>query len=275
LEINNRLVGPKGLDRVASQLVSLPRKLANLFRSEIFRISPLGWCIAFEPYRQGGTGGQRFPTSPKTARTLGPGWVDNMVTNLGMSHIRAAVKLPIQDDSTTDARADRHVDQSRLAFSSAPTCLPEGRSIGVVFQGHGHVERPRQIFHWVVPSPSREKINVAKCTADWVHHTGGTNADARNFAAGIPRRFSQHADHPLQPVCVATMGVGRRLQLGQDLPGFIYNADRYLRSTDINSANHDFPFWISTPLFNRPQVRGTTSDPPSFPLRRVTGHIRF
>src|SRR6267143_4296072 len=38
------------------------------------------------------------------------------------------------------------------------------------------------------------------------------------------------------------MGVGWRLHLGQHPTGVIHHADRYLCSTNINGANHDFPF---------------------------------
>src|SRR2546430_4243083 len=41
----------------------------------------------------------------------------------------------------------------------------------VVFQGRGHAELPRQIFHGVVPLPVGEKVNVAKGAAKWVHDT--------------------------------------------------------------------------------------------------------
>src|SRR4029077_5826130 len=92
------------------------------------------------------------------------------------------------------------IENSRLPLSSAPTGLPEGGGIRVVFQGRGHAELPRQIFHGVVPLPAGEKVNVAKGAAKWVHDTGGSNADAADFDAGFTCRFSQHADNSLESV---------------------------------------------------------------------------
>jgi hypothetical protein len=123
-----------------------------------------------------------------------------VVTNFWMGHIRAAIKLSIEDNSATDSGAHRHVNQSGFASASAPTGLPECRSIRVVFQSHGHVERPRQIFHRVVPPPSREKVDIAKGAAGWIHHSGGSNSDARDPGAGMLCRFSQHADNSLESI---------------------------------------------------------------------------
>src|SRR5882762_2084260 len=103
------------LDRPAGQLITLLRKLADLFCGEICAIAAVRWYIHFEPRSHGWTSRQRFPTPSEPAGARRSGWVDNVVTNLGMGHIRAAVQLSIQYDSAADTRADRHIDQSRLA----------------------------------------------------------------------------------------------------------------------------------------------------------------
>src|ERR1700704_3386576 len=117
-----------------------------------------------------------------------------------MGHIRAAVKLPVHDDPASDSRANCHIEQSRLPFSSAPACFAEGCGVRVVFQRHGYVECPRQIFDRVVPLPSREKVNVSKRATGWIPDTGGSDSDAGNLGTGILRCFSQHADYPLESV---------------------------------------------------------------------------
>src|SRR6266480_467217 len=89
----------------------------------------------------------RWPAIPNIPETTGAersGWVDNVVANFGMGHVCAAVKLSIYYDPAPDACAHRHIDNSRLTFSSAPAGLPEGGGIRVVFQGRGHAELPRQ-----------------------------------------------------------------------------------------------------------------------------------
>ncbi len=82
--------------------------------------------MAFELCNHGRTSGERFPAVSEATGAKRPGRIENMMTNFGMGHIRAAVKLSIQDDPASDTRADRHIDQSRLASSTAPAGLPEG-----------------------------------------------------------------------------------------------------------------------------------------------------
>src|SRR5260370_23063926 len=188
------------LNRSARQLISLLRKLADLFGGEICGIAVVCCYTRSEPCDHSRTSRKRFPTAPETASAKGTSRINNVMTDFGMGHIRAAVKLPIQDDPAADARADRHIDQSGLVSSSTPTGLPECRSIRVVFQSHGHVERTPQIFHRVVPAPSRGKVDIAKGAAGWIHHSGGSNSDARDLDAGMLCRFSQHADNSLNSI---------------------------------------------------------------------------
>src|SRR5713101_5169103 len=141
------------LNRSRRQPISAFRQLADLCGAQIFGRASISCRICVEPRGHRWSGRQRFPAASETTGTKRSGWVNNVMTNFGMGHSCATVKLSIEYDSAADTRADRDINQSRLTFSSAPACLPEGRSIRVVFQGHGHVENSRQIFHRVVPLP--------------------------------------------------------------------------------------------------------------------------
>ena len=123
-----------------------------------------------------------------------------MVADFGVSHIRAAVELPIQNNSAADASAYGDIDQSRLAFSSAPACLTKSGGIGVVFQRRRHVERLGQILYRIVPLPSLEKVNITEGAADWIHHASGSNSNTGDFDARKPCRFSQHSDNAIASV---------------------------------------------------------------------------
>src|SRR5438445_12091368 len=101
-----------------------------------------------------------------------------------MGHVCAAVKLSVYYDPAPDACAHRHIDNSRLTFSSAPAGLPEGGGIRAVFEGRRHAELPRQIFHRVVPLPAGEKGNGAKGAAKWVADSGGSSAVAAGLQPG-------------------------------------------------------------------------------------------
>src|SRR5207245_10802716 len=111
------------LHRPRRQFVPALRESADLFRGYVDRISIVTRRVQLEPGSHSRSCRERFPATAKAARTSWPGCIDNMVADFGMRHVRSAIKFPIQNNSAPDARANRYINQARIAFSGDPTCF--------------------------------------------------------------------------------------------------------------------------------------------------------
>src|SRR6266404_6710262 len=109
------------LNRPRRQFVPALRESADLFRGYVDRTSLVNRRVQLEPGSHSRSCRQRFPATAKAARTSWPGCVDNVVADFGMRHVRSAIKFPIQNNSASDARANRYINQARLSFSGSPT----------------------------------------------------------------------------------------------------------------------------------------------------------
>ena len=69
--------------------------------------------------------------------------LEHLVRDLGMRAIHTAIEMPVQYHAAADARAHRHIDESRLVLPGAPGCFAKCAGIGVIFHCGGDAELPR------------------------------------------------------------------------------------------------------------------------------------
>src|SRR6202158_1204610 len=225
-----------GLER---DFISLLCKLADFFGSNARTMQIGGRRMTFEPRHHRGTCGERFPAAAKAARTLPTRWIDHVMSNLGMGAVDAAIKLAIENDSSANAGADGHIDQSRPISTSAPAGFREGGSVAVVLQGNAQIETRGQIPHWTLAAPAGKKVHIAKLAAQSIHRPGGCNANAAEPDSGPLRSRARHVCDQFDPVGVAVR-IGRRFHPGKHLSAVIDYADRDFCSANIDRTAHEY-----------------------------------
>ncbi len=158
----------------------------------------------------------------------------------------AAVKLSVKDNPAADSGSNRHIDEPRLVLPGAPACLRHGCGIGIVFQRHLHFENASQVFHGILPAPSRKKIHFPKPAREWVHGTSRSNPYAGDLNPGKACRLAQHAGGGAQAVRVA-VGIGGRFLARQYLPAIVHHTHRNFCSPNVNGPDHEtFPCQFPT-----------------------------
>src|SRR6266568_5624820 len=105
-------------DRLERHFIALLRKFADSLGRNAFAMEIARRRMRLDPRHHGRTGGQRFPAAPKSARTLGARGIDHVMSNLRMSAVDAAVKFPVENHSSADSGADRHINQAEEWFST-------------------------------------------------------------------------------------------------------------------------------------------------------------
>ena len=131
----------------------------------------------------GGSAGQGFPATRRTAVTHGSGGIQALVPGFRMRATGAAIKDAIEDHTYTNARADGDIKEAASALPGAPSCLSHGCGIGIIFKCHRQTSRSRKTPGQIASLPARQQIRVANHTADRVNRSSAADADALQWMA--------------------------------------------------------------------------------------------
>src|SRR5208282_2055240 len=101
------------LHRTSRPFIGVLRSCADFAGIEI-AVPVTGGRIFPEPRHHRRPGRQTLPAAAHTARTQRPRRVDDMVPNLGMTPVNAAVHFAIQNYAHANARSHCHVEKARL-----------------------------------------------------------------------------------------------------------------------------------------------------------------
>ena len=160
------------------------------------------------------------------------------MTELARSEIEAGVDLAVDDDTATDAGAERDHDAVLRSACRSGECLCEGGGVGVVLDvdlRHG------EVTHELAPDLKMTERQVAGIFDDGgfpVAYPGGGDAcigdlgkrDAR-FGEEIPGELRHVGDDRF---CTA-LGQGRHAPFPDDLHGFIHDTDGNVGAAEVNS----------------------------------------
>src|SRR5271165_4286433 len=229
------------LDGLESDRVALLSQFADSLRGDALAMGIAGGSVAFEPGHHGRTGGQGLPAPAESARAGRTGGIENLMADLGMSAVDAAVELAVENDAAADSGSNGYVDQARVLAASAPSGLGQGGGITVIFEGDADVEDIGQIFDRIRLAPSRKKVYFAKLATHGIHRACRSDADSGEFDAGALCRLAQHARDQFDSVGIMIL-IGRSLGSGEHFAVGVDHADGDLRPTDVDGTDHrDLP----------------------------------
>ena len=105
------------------EFVSLLSEFSDPFCCDSLPVQISSRGVPFHPRDQRWPCSQRFPASAKATGTIGAGWIENLMTDLGMGSIHSTVKVPVKNDAAADSGTDCHIDQSGAILAGSPTGL--------------------------------------------------------------------------------------------------------------------------------------------------------
>src|SRR6266550_1850766 len=190
------------LDSPKSPCVTFLSQLANLLGRQV---SPwVFWGrVAIKPFNHGRTGRQRFPTSSEATQAAGTGEIDQVVPYFRMRSSGTTINLTVENDARTNAGAHGDINQTGLTLAGTPAGFAQGRSIGIVFHGHGNVKDTFQIPHRIRASPVWKEIDITNFTGNRIHGPRTADADTSDFRSGLCSRVAQHCCDAIQGAGIA------------------------------------------------------------------------
>src|ERR1017187_7353274 len=140
-------------------------------------VSAIGGRIFPEPLRHRRPSRQTLPAAAHAARTGGSRGIDDMVPDLGMTPVHAAVHFAIQNQARANARSHGHVEKARLWPSGSPAQFAKRGCIRVVFQGPRDTKLPRHKIYRIAALPPRQIVHVSQGARRAVERAGATDAN--------------------------------------------------------------------------------------------------
>src|SRR5579859_7880620 len=180
------------LNGLLSHQIFLLRQFTDTLRRNAGTVRVTRRRMPINPRDHSGPSRQRLPASAESAGALRPRRIDHLVTDFGMRSIDPAIELAVDDNSAADPRAHRDVDQPLAILPCAPSRLRQGSGVRIILESHLYVEHRGQILDRTLPSPSGQKIDVAKFPAHGIHRPCRSDSNARNLRPGSLRRPAQH-----------------------------------------------------------------------------------
>ena len=152
--------------------------------------------------------------------------------------VRAVPNVTVQNDTATDARAERQEDKTFFALTGADPIFGE--------RGGGAVVRERNretdVFGEAVANreevPTREVRRANERTGRNIHRAGGTETDASDVGGRQTGLFDPLQDrfrHPFRRVFRAAFDEGRGRNVGKRFPGVVQNADFDVRAAEVDA----------------------------------------
>ncbi len=104
--------------------------------------------------------GKAFPAAACPAGARGTGGVDDVVADLRVCAVHAAIELTVQDDPGADPGADGDKDKAPGTFSCSPSRFAQCSRIGIVLHGRRNAEALRQPFSQPEPFPGGHELDA-------------------------------------------------------------------------------------------------------------------
>ena len=161
-----------------------------------------------------------------------------MVPYFRMRASGTTINLTVENDARTNAGAHGDINQTGLTLAGTPAGFAQGRSIGIVFHGHGNVKDTFQIPHRIRASPVWKEIDITNFTGNRIHGPRTADADTSDFRSGLCSRVAQHCCDAIQGAGIAGIRCCRQFRSRHQVAFRIHHAHGDLGSADVDCCDH-------------------------------------
>src|SRR5579862_4838445 len=147
------------VDGLTGEQVALAGQTTDILRSQVTLRGTGGGYLEFHPFRHGWTGGENLPAATLAAITRWPGSINNLMSNIGMEAIDAAIEFAVKNNPHADSSAYRHINEMAFPPSAAPACFRQRGGIGVIFHGYIDLEPLTKLLNQILGFPPRQELH--------------------------------------------------------------------------------------------------------------------